>query len=505
MEKSALVGADHTMETRHLEKLRTCGRLETYSTARHHLGFYKNVGLTATYTISKRNGQPLESLVYAALHHVIAGHANLSAIPVNEDKSHPDVYFARLPEIDLRTCVEFRSRKKPFAVNDEPDDELANLVGEQHARNFKCDSVVKPYWRLIVGMSPTTPTIFTASWFFHHALCDGASAMLFHESFLEGLNAASLTKENTPIVRTPSTKLLPPLEELNPMTISWPFLARAIAGSVLPSHFAQRNPNLWTGYPVDAIIQTPAPPFNRTVVLSAELTTAFAKTCHDKGASVTAALSTLLAGLIFGLTNPQNEIKVDIPISLRPCLPISDKQMTNAITNVPINFNCAIEDIKRWGARFSWKTAQRVKAQLANEIKRKGADNPFALLRYVSNMHEYLVEKMGKPRDSSMEVSNIGVFRPRSTGTHDTSGKATNTKWTLGRMLFSQSPNITGAQVCVSVVTGGDGCMVINFDWPEEILQYDLDGGESMLRQVPRSIKDSIRSLVQHASKDSYR
>jgi hypothetical protein len=38
-----------TVVVENLEKLRPCGRLEKYSTARHHLGYFNNVGLTAIY------------------------------------------------------------------------------------------------------------------------------------------------------------------------------------------------------------------------------------------------------------------------------------------------------------------------------------------------------------------------------------------------------------------------------------------------------------------------
>lgn len=484
------------MVTTHLETLRPCGRLETYSTARHHLGFYNNVGLTATYTISPGSGTSIEKLVFAALRHVIAEQPYLSAVPVNEDKSYPEVYFARPPEIDLRSCVEFRTRATSVPQDEESDDELERLIEEQHGRNFRGSSGSTPYWRLIITGSSKTAEIFTASWFFHHALSDGASAILFHRCFLEGLNTVSSQKDVDPIVETPSTKLLPPLEELHSMTISWSFFLRAVAGSVLPSYFAQRPPNLWTGCPVNTIIQTPVPPHNRTVVLSSTTTTVFARKCHDKGTSVTAALSTLLSDIIFSLTKPQNEIKVDIPISLRPFLSIPENQITNAITNASLKFNCTGDHA------FSWETARLAKEQLADEVSKKGADNPIALLKYVSNMHEYFLDKMGKPRDSSIEISNLGVYRPRPSSATEGPVETHQTKWKIGRMTFSQSPNMTGAQICVSVVTGGDGCMVINFGWPEEALKYEVDSGGNMLHDIPRLVKDQIIRLAEDGEEE---
>src|SRR5689334_18027279 len=128
-----------------LEKLRPCGRLETYSTARHHLGFYKSVAFTSEYFTQGPTTVPLETQVYSALRHVIAEHPPLSAIALNEDQSHPHVYFARLPEIDLRTCTEFYERSNPFPSDGETEDELDTLLAQQHSRDFKEDLSSRPF------------------------------------------------------------------------------------------------------------------------------------------------------------------------------------------------------------------------------------------------------------------------------------------------------------------------------------------------------------------------
>jgi hypothetical protein len=165
-----------------LEKLRPCGRLETYSTARHHLGYYNNVAVTVTYSSPSTSNTSLESLIFSALRQVIAKHPNLSVIALDEDKSHPQVYFARLPSIDLRKCVEFPVRKGPISSDGEIDGDLEQVIAEQHSRNFKDDLGTKPFWRLVVLTSPNDKSTFTATWVFHHALSDGASALLFHET-----------------------------------------------------------------------------------------------------------------------------------------------------------------------------------------------------------------------------------------------------------------------------------------------------------------------------------
>lgn len=487
------------MSTEHLQKVRPCGRLETYSTARHHLGFYNNVGLTATYTTPVAFKGLLKHLVFATLHQVIAEHPNLCTIPVNEDKSFPDVYFARLPEIDLRTCVEFHTRNVPCAQGDESDEELDELLREQHSRNFMGSVEPRPYWRLIISSSPEAQETFSASWIFHHALSDGASSMLFHQSFLRCLNASTTLASISPIVKAPLSTVQPPLEELHPMTISWTYFIRAVAGSILPSFFAPRSPHLWTGSSIGAAAETTGSAHTITMFLPAKASNNFAAKCRSESTSVTAALSTLLAAVLTFHVAGYKYLSIDIPISLRPVLSVPNDQMVNAITShthtfsETFLFDCAYNpDVLTY---FSWAMARELKGTLTSEVAKQGIDSPIALLRYVSDMHKFFTQKLGTERDSSAEVSNLGVWRDPSSSVNAASmeNAAGNTaskkqaEWKMGRMVFSQSSNLTGPPISLSAVTGPDGCLALNFTWSKD---------DKSLQRVPSSMKEAILKLA---------
>lgn len=260
----------------------------------HHLGFYNNVGLTAAYTTSAHRNIPIRDLVFAALHHVVAEHPNLSAIPVNEDKSYPDVYFARLPKFDSRRCVEFHRCDHPISQNESIGTELDQRLRQQHSLSLK-STIPGPYWRLIVTTYPHGRQVFTASWIFQHALADGASAMIFRETFLEGLNKSMRAPINEAkrLVCSPLKPLAPPLEDLHPMNTSWQFFISALVGSLLPSYFRRRP---WTG---GLIAQSPPQSTTKSIGLSANTTSRLVAWCREQKTSVTAALSTLLALTIF--------------------------------------------------------------------------------------------------------------------------------------------------------------------------------------------------------------
>jgi hypothetical protein len=143
--------------------------------------------------------------------------------------------------------------------------------------------------------------------------------------------------------------------------------------------------------------------------------------------------------------------------------------MTNAITNASFIYSSsprvsANELSESEGSairEFSWKQARRIKDGLANEVEKKGVDNPIALLKYVPDMPKFFQSQVGKPRPASVEVSNLGIWRRRA-GTDAEEWKG---NWRIERMAISQSMNHTSAPISVSTVTGGDGCLSMTFCW----------------------------------------
>ncbi|OSS48509.1 hypothetical protein B5807_07692 [Epicoccum nigrum] len=471
--------AGSEVENSRYEFLRPCGRLETYSTARHHMGFYNNVGLTAYYTASVPFESSLEDVVFAAMHQVIAKHPNLCAFAINEEKSYPEVHFVRLPEIDLRRCVEFHMRETCVPASTETDSELDELLRKQHDRGFKED-VQGPYWRLLVTSSPNTPSAFTASWMFHHALSDGSSAMLFHRSFLASLNSATDVGSVLPVVTIAPTSILPPFEELHPMTLCWPYLLYSVAATLLPSQLLSLfAPDVWTGGTIDATTHVPAQ--TTTVAISADATRAFAAKCRSERTSVTATLCALLAAVLQRGVAAGKFVDIDIPISMRPFICIGQNEMVNAVGNLSYAFPTPTPSSTTANPQnLNWDHARLLKSALMREVAKKGADNPVALLRYVSDMHGFCTSKHGKKRESSAEVSSIGVWKE---------GDETGGVWKLGRMVFSQCANRTGRPVDMCVVTGGDGRLVLSFNGGEG------DGGK-LVEEVAEAMAKDINDVA---------
>ena len=456
-----------------MSRLTVSGRLEQYSTARNPLGFYYNVAVAATYTLPE-SSLSIEDYVYRTCESAIRQHPILSAIPIGEDTKEP--YWARLPEIDLEGSVSFQKRSHPFPGEDEKDDELEKLLNIQHNTAF---SLPLPYWRVCVLLDAENEHRFTAVFVFHHAVGDGTSGKAFHRSFLDGLYAATEpSAETRRVIASPTMPLLPSIEEIHPMTLTIPYLATTLFKEKV---WSWRDPGLWTGSEIRVPLETQM----RHIVIPKSLATSFRHTCRRHNSTITGALQTIVSRAFFThLPETFTQLKCNGPLSSRKFLP-------DIVTDDSIGV--WIQDYDEYYSRdgvmvdsFPWSEAQRSRRAIESTLSLQGTNASPNLLKYVNDFHQELfLSKVGKQRGSSFELSNIGVFVPGRKLNDDSS------KPHIGRMIFSQCASVTGCAVEISVISGGDGCLVLAFSWQTGVVK------ERLVSSVIETVKKEVHELAQ--------
>lgn len=456
-----------------MSRLTVSGRLEQYSTARNPLGFYYNVAVAATYTLPG-SSLSIEDYVYRACESAIGQHPILSAIPIGEDTKEP--YWARLPEIDLERSVSFQNRSQSFPGEDEKDDELENLINTQHNTPF---SPPLQYWRVCVLLDAGNERRFTAVFVFHHAVGDGTSGKAFHKTFLEALHAATESPTETKrVIPSPTMPLLPNIEEIHPMTLTIPYLATTLFKA---KAWSWRDPGLWTGSEIRVPLETQM----RHIVIPKSLATSFRHACRRNNTTITGALQTIVSRAFFThLPETFTQIKCDGPLSSRKFLP-------DIVTDDSIGV--WIQDYNEYYSRdsvlvdsFPWNEAQRSRRTIESTLSLQGTNASPNLLKYVNDIHQELfLSKIGKQRGSSFELSNIGVFAPGLKSNDDPS------KSQVGRMIFSQCASVTGCAVEISVISGGDGCLVLAFSWQTGVVK------EGLVSSVIETVEKEVHGLAQ--------
>lgn len=433
--------------------------------------------MTATYVLPVSFNLSVKDYVYRVSETLIAEHPALSAIPAADDTQQP--YFVRLPQIDLDQVVSFEQRMNgPLSTEstDEeptPDLDLQSLLERQHNVPFTAPNA---YWRLCILTEPDNKRLFTAAFVFHHALGDGTSGKAFHQTFLRALDSAeNENRETKSIIQPPSTPLLPNIEQIHPMPLSFLFLAKKIFQAKI---YSPRDPGLWTG----GKIQKEGKTHVRLVPFSKTLVTSLRKICRKEQTSITALLQTSFARALFANLPPRyTSLNCTGAISCRRWLPdiITDEVMGVYVGDIEESYTRTATTNNTTNT-FPWPEARRSKATIEAAVQRQGRDAGPNLLKYVSDFQQELcLSKVGSERDKSFEVSNVGVL---------TCEGATG-KPRIQGMVFSQCASVIGNAIGVSVVTGGDGCMVLAVTWQDGVVEEGLiEGAVGFLRGELRGL-----------------
>jgi hypothetical protein len=429
--------------------------------------------------------------------------------------------------------VRFVERKRAVPVpgpDDEHEDpELDALLEDQHNTDFKEAYGERPFWRLIVLHAPASTTEFTACWVYHHALGDGVSGVAFYKELTDALQAISrpssapdgpakgVLNDEEYIVASPSNPLLPPIEHLHALPLSIPFLLK----QQWRAWFPKREPGLWTGSRIPIIESSTGPNkpdvprmHVRSIGFSHSTTQRLVAVGRENGVTVQATLQCLLAAALFSTLNEgkYNALVANGPISLRRFLGhapafqdaqlsidrqigtwVGQYEFTHRRQGTKGNTKSNSHEEAKAANLFSWAEAQKVKAAIQAELDKKLRNSVVGLLRFVSDVPAFFRAKMGSERTQSFEVSNVGVFpmaSGKTKGNGEGDGEGQESSWKIGRCVFSQSASVAGAALLVGVVTGGDGCAVLSFNWLEGAL------GEVDVEVIIGAFREGVEGLV---------
>ena len=413
---------------------------------------------------------------------------------MNEDTRKP--YWVRLPRIDLRDCVIFVSRS---CARDEEaretDGELAAILEEQHNQDFKGKSLVgelpTPFWRVVVvlGEEDKISSSLQICFIFHHALADTISGLAFHRSLLSALlrqeKVGTVDDEvahEINMVQTPDLPLLPPLEDLHPLPLSF----RCIWNEAKATLFPESTSGLWAGAPVPAVVIPNNYKTRFQFFTVAQTTTSrFVAICRANDATVTSTLQLLIADALFAqIPSYLTTLNVESAISFRRFLDpemINDDSMGCFVSRYLYSHQRKSDSAEPID-HFTWGESRRIRKTIEAELEKDGRDNIIGMSRFIFSHNHFFKSMAGKPRETSFELSNVGIFKARE--------KEKESDWGIGRIVFSQSADITGAAFEISVVTGNDESLSIGFSWFSEIVE------DGVIEKMIMLLKEMIRRIT---------
>lgn len=354
-----------------------------------------------------------------------------------------------------------------------------------------------PPWKIVV--LPLTSTRCFVVFAYSHTIGDGPSGVAFHHTFLKALEEKStVSPSELQIITVPSNQLPVPVDTPERLPISWSFLLMPILNHLLPQFIrnllglrpagSSVDEKTWTGslVPEDAkgshsklkLLEIKAPLLARALAASRENNTRLTGVFHE----------VIARALSRSVTDPQfTNFVAQTPINLRKCLGIPEKEFGNLVSGC-----YTVKPRVRESAPLSdiWEGSRECSKQLA-ECASTSQDQLIGLFRYVSNIRQWTMAKLGQQRDCSFEVSNLGVFNNERGSSVD----AVESRVNIVEVVFAQPGHVLSTPVAFNLASVKGGSLVVTATWQVGALGIKVGEEDEFVDGLFASIKADLEAL----------
>jgi hypothetical protein len=395
-------------------------------------------------------------------------------------------YFCHIPKIDLRNHVDFKTLKCSSPQDYEM--KLAELQEWRHNQYFQ-DLTTIPPWRLTIAKadidgSPST-NAEDLMFAFHHSMLDGPSARLFHEQLVAALNYPSCsfaleTEQTYNLDFLAKPDLPPPREDVIPSNLTKAFVANTFWKALGPKWLRPSSEPWWGGEVIDFAL-----PFKTRILpvdIPSETLKTLLKACREKSTTLTCLLHAMILASLSRRLDPHGapSFRSTTPIDYR-LLPIDavakayKETLSNCVTASSEKHPALnVSAFRASGSNLDaliWSNAQRIGKDISERRSTLPVNDPVMLFQFVGNMLDYCREKDGTERESSWEVSNIGVIKGVPFESED------HKSWRITRGLFSNSANVIGAALSVNVASVPGESLTMSIVWQEGVVAEEVTKG----------------------------
>lgn len=387
------------------------------------------------------------------------------------DEHTKEPYFVHLPTLDLSQIVRWVDID-PAADNDSI---LCRVLEDRHS-NLWPDLAHRPGYEVILLAPKDSPSSgFTLDMVFswHHALGDGTSGTIFHQTLLQALNDPSPVPSFSPTTHTLTltpTPLLPSQESLFKFPLSWTFFLKTLWTEFAPSFLRPAVETPWTGAPITPDHNTT---HIRLLTIPAATLTSLLREVKSHSVTLTPLIHILVLRSL-SLRLPPSAFTSSTPISLRRLLPPTGAVNPRTAMGVYLavqshTFPSTTAQLLRsdpTNHNQLWSLTTQLSTSLKQKVSSLPADDLVGLLPYITDPHKRWLGKVGQARETTWEVSNVGAVEMEAEG-----------GWRVDRMVFSQSGNVAGNAFGVNVAAVRGGELAVTLSWQEGIVQGEVMDG----------------------------
>ncbi|KAM0719503.1 hypothetical protein Q7P37_003632 [Cladosporium fusiforme] len=481
--------------------------------ARQNIGHQRRLIIGAVYTSYTHHAafrlEHSKQPFLAALKFCIEEHPLLSTVILNEDTEAPE--FATPKTLDLTAHLEVRDVDGSI-----PEDECIESLMAQISDEQLLPRCTTPAWKVVlVPLSPNEISglsrllvLFTN----YHSHGDGRSGLAFQDSFHKGLSRYLMQASKDQqlvetICETPNKPLLPPIEEGGKLTLSWSYLLSPLLGTYFPKpivswlgirdSWLQSEDGIWRGEKTFfeptkhstglVLINIEASIMDRVLQRSRERSTTFTGLLQHLIARSLAATS--------GFEGSNLAFNAGVAIDMRHLFEglYTRGSMMNCVTGHSelVQYSHSHEE-PDWASDPSsqlWEAARKTTASLkcaAGTLH----NQPIGLLQYLKEFRPWTTGQIGKERDMSFEISNLGAFGLTS------SNEDHEANVSIERAVFSQPAKATGSLLDFNPVSIKGGPLALTITWQLGVLGLREGTETAFVKSVGAKVKSAIYEIA---------
>lgn len=433
-------------------------------------------------------------------------HPILSTVIVNGDTESPEIATPKV--LDLHDHLEVRE-----AYEDVPEarciETLLAQVGDERFSHLH----IAPPWKVVLvplasdQVSAQSKLLVLYSNYHSHG--DGRSGLAFQNSFhrahLKCATPANDDRGTTePIYKASTKPLLPPIEEGGKLTLSWPYLLSPLLGTYLPTSvtsflgirtsWLSHETGIWRG---EKTAFDPANHSTGLVLLTVQSVTMsrVLQHCRVKSTTFTGLLEHLIVRSLVasdGGAITMGAFNTGIAIDMRHLF--GDRYAGGSMLNCVTGYSEMVvldrsQEEDDWATNPSskfWEAARKTSADLKAAASTLH-NQPIGLLQYLKNFRPWTTGQIGKDRETSFEISNLGAFSPSS---DDEDNRACVS---IEKVIFSQPAKATGSLLDFNAVSVKGGPLVMTVTWQLGVLGLPTGMEEKAL---VKNVCSKLESLI---------
>ncbi|KAI3321129.1 hypothetical protein HD806DRAFT_504690 [Xylariaceae sp. AK1471] len=486
--------------------VRPLGNVECYEFHMIQLGYLSNTIVNCRYT-------PLPSLAAPDLHdqvvarledaiaRVVLEHPALRVDIINAETKRPA--WVAVETVDLAHHVQWEDVKATVNY-----DEFLRERIEQRLDEPSSALQGRPKWRALVlvrtGESPFLDVIFD----YNHALGDGTSGKIFHETLLRMLNTPATQPVLTNrVLRIPSTarSLAPPIEKICKFSFSAKYTISTAWKELKPRGFASPSASQANWAPIRA---TPYKTQFRTFDVEPELLQNILTACRTHKTTVTGLLQALVLVSIASHIHPRDATAFtgSTALDLRrhvPAHPGLEPKRTIAdyVSVMAHEFDAdLVRKVREAAASTSsvdddtpipalvdlvWQCATRVRGEIQKRLDLGLKNEIVGLMKLVPDWRAQHRTDASKPRPYSFVVTNLGVLD--GAGMRADMEDSGLDRWGIEHSVFATSAEVCGAAFQVAPISVQDKALCVGCSWQDCVVDVKL--AEAIVADLERWLR----------------